>query len=264
VSYHRQDGLKKSTQKAYHGNKLNTYYVDEHTYDRKGNIIKTKQVEYFGSDDQEDRKFIVWETKWKVYSGQLVPVEAKCNGVTFCDIKWKVLSTHNKGKVEQDIKVKFYHKSTVNLLIGTSHEFWNADLREYPVPFRLDKKFVVSHGNHNVLTLGYDNVVLSSYNFSYGNLVDGMSKTNQRSNIFQSSVNSVVDFKLNWNVIGGKPCLRKLDYKAKFPANEAHLEVEMDYTSGGKRKSETWNMFDNTSFDGKIKKITVFKQEVKY
>jgi hypothetical protein len=274
VDYKIPKGAKRSEQSSLINNKLDKYYEDEFTYDEKGNIVKVKQVEYI-EPDKSDRKFIVWETEWKVYGDAVVPSRVLCNGIEFCTVEWQLLSSQNKGEIKQDIKTRYYSKK--NGLLFPDYEFWRVDLKEYPVPsFMSDDKFVKREDKINyyekiqinVLAMGYNNVVLSRYSFSYNKLASGMAKTYSVYSYNHYRLNNLsgraeVEFQLKWKVIADIPCLDKLKYSAKMNEHNSDFAVDFTYNEKGNRKSEEW-IVTKTNFSGQEEPVSIFKQVLSY
>ncbi|MGL4370943.1 MAG: hypothetical protein ACRCUT_14915, partial [Spirochaetota bacterium] len=241
VEYKAPKGVKSSEQSSLIRGKLAPYYSEDFTYDSKGNIVKVKQVEYL-EPEKKNRKFVVWETEWKVYGETVVPSRVLCNGVEFCTINWQLLNSQNKGQVKQDIRTKYYTKASSNPFSGT-YEFWKVDLREYPVfSFISDDKFIEKIATYNVygrsennaLTLGYDNIVLAHYYFSYKQLASGIAKTypaGSSNRVMLSNISryAEADFTFTWKTISDAPCLEKVKFTGNFNAYTSDFDVECSY-----------------------------------
>jgi len=274
VEYKIPKGAKRSEQSSLINNKLDKYYDEEFIYDEKGNLIKLKQIEYIEAE-KSDRKFIVWETEWKVYGDAVVPSRVSCNGVEFCTVEWQLLNCQSKGEIKQDIKSRYYTKKSG--IIFADYEFWRVDLKEYSVPiFMSDDKFVKSEdkfnywgkSSSNVLSMGYNNIALSHYNFSYNKLVSGMAKTYSAYSythyrLSNFSEKAEVDFKFNWKVVADTPCLGQMKYSANMIGHESDFTVLFDYNEKGHRKSEEW-IVNNKTFNGTVEPVSIFKQVLSY
>jgi hypothetical protein len=171
---------------------LKSTFDDEYVYDTAGNVVKHKQTEYFNFDSKEP-SFVVWETEFKVVNGSPLPFRQSVNGVVYVEIEYDVLASQNKGKVTQGTSNRRF---VVQQQLGFDKVFfsWYPNLDHFPVGFKDDGKFVVAQrtfnnysgwNDENVLTLGFDNVVLKHYLYSYSKMVEGFNKSFQW-NLFNS------------------------------------------------------------------------------
>ena len=276
VEYKIDKGLKKSEQSSLYENSFDKYFEDEYTYDDKGNVIKVKSTVYFDKESAKDRKYIVYETEWVVIGDNVLPSKVSCNGEVYCEIQWDIMDSKNKGSITQDIYSKFYIQKD-QVLTSVSYKRWYADLDDYPIPFLSDGKFIKNikgytvfyqYTEKNVLTLGYDNIVLKRYFYSYDKLRQGQAKTYPAGSLKNTliaslSKNSDVEFNYDWNVVADKLCLNKILFTAKFPdrLESSKFEIGIKYNEKGQRTEEEWTVIEP---DNKDKRTTVFKQTLQY
>ena len=276
VSYRADEKLRSSSQsaalKAGEKEPLVNTYDQENVYDAKGNLIKVKLTEYIDRL-AKDKKFIVWETEYKVIGGNVVPASMSANGVPYLEVEYELLSGSGKGEIASDImkrpvraSIKFSPFSapiTINRSIS---------LENYTVGFRADGRFVkktVYYGmngyyyDDNTLTLGYDNIALKRYSYSQEKLSEGIAKSftgyNRDSAMFQKmskDVNVAYDFE--WKAAGEAICQTKMSFAEK----DFKLEASLEYNAEGKRVKETWFVSDPKN--AKKAPRQVFLQELAY
>jgi hypothetical protein len=228
-------------------------YDDEFTYDDKGNLIKFKQTEYIDRL-AKDKKFIVWETESKVMGGNAVPYRVSANGVPFLEVEYDLLTVQGNGAVVEDITERTFLRIASSFLTGTDYEPWGIALGNYDVPFKLDGKFVKEVRRfspysgvyyENVLTLGYDNIVLKRFHYSREKLAEGLAKSytgyNYQSEMAKKLTKGInVDYTYEWKAIADRICQTKMTYLSMT----LKLEAAEDYDTAGKRIKETWMLAD--------------------
>ncbi|MBN2738566.1 MAG: hypothetical protein JXR70_16410 [Spirochaetales bacterium] len=278
VSFHYDDNIKSSEQKTldYEKETLVTSYDHEFTYDAEGHLLKIKKTEYFDRTS-DNPQFAVWETEWKVIGDKVVPFQASVNGEVYCILKYDLLDVDNNGVIKSDIAAAFYYKFEQSFFKGNSREFWEVSLENYPVPFKSDSEFVKTieifnyysgYKDRNVLNLGFDNIILTSYKYSYDKLYRGIAKSLpyqsvERARMENLAINEDVDFNLTWKSIADKPCVENLSFIAKDEDKiQAEMKVIMDYNSNGNRINEKWLVIDNSKKEPQ--EITVFEQTLSY
>jgi len=253
-------------------------FDEEFVYDDKGNIIKEKQTEYV-DPSSADKKFILWETEYKSFGGMIVPATISVNGVVFVEIEWDLLTTKHDGPVTQDL-TRSFSRYYQNLLLGNTFGSWRVDLDRYPVAFRSDNKLVkqiqrVIGGyidTDNYLTLGYGNIVLKRFSYSYEKLSMGVAKTyasfagyGYASGILeQMNKGNSVEFSYTWQQIGDKICQTSANYKSKIGEVNIDFKAEVEYNASGDRTKETWLLADENSVGKSEKPLKIFEQVLKY
>ena len=283
VAY-RQDGkIKNSKQSALgvDGKEIQSTYEDEFVYDDAGNMLKHKQTEYFGTGKT---KFVVYETNFKVVGGVTLPTTVSVNGTVYMNVDYELLSASTaKGEITQGSVTRYFTQIYRHFLsTATDNVRWNIDLAEYPVDFEADGKFVVNHSSFSpyygfdkdhVLTLGYDNVVLKRYSYSYADFTAGFKKS--FTNSFEASMyeqqtkfwkNSSYSFDYDWAVNGGKICQTKVAFSRTVGTFKVYFEDSMEYDKAGGLTSEIWSVANAplTGATTKEKPVVVYKQEIAY
>jgi hypothetical protein len=276
VSFRADEKLRTSTQssalKQGENQALVNTYDQELVYDGKGNVIKVKLTEYIDVL-AKDKKFIVWETDYKVIGGNLVPGSMSANGVPFLEAEYELLTGAGKGEVVADIMerpVSLIYKD--DPLARPIYIDLNVALSNYTVSFAPDGHFVreirgyKSNGDYfsqRTLTLGWDNIVLKRFHYSQEKLSEGIGKSytgyNRNSEMFKKmSKDSNIDYSYEWTVIGGVICQTKMQYEAK----RLKLEAKIEFNAEGKRTKETWFLSDPSN--KKSVPQQVFAQELAY
>jgi len=271
VDYSTDGKAKSTTQSANVGTspKLKSTYDDEFVYDATGNIVKHKQTEYFNYD-KEQPSFVVWETDFKVVGGVVLPYRQSVNDVTYVEIDYDVLTSQAKGPIKQGT---YDRRFSVEKQQGFDKLYfdWNPELDRFPVDFKADSKYVVTQRtwypnrgfeDENVLTLGYDNIVLKHYKYSYSSLVEGFNKSFQWglfnwNNGNYSRVNS--EFNYDWKVIGTSIVQTDFTFSREGEGEKMNFEAKSAYNDAGQRTDEVWTAQENAD-----KPVTVFHQTLQY
>jgi hypothetical protein len=252
-------------------------YDDEFVYDAKGNVIKHKQTEYF-TDSFDKGKFITWETEFKVVGDVVLPNKVSCNGVTYLEVDYDLLPCKATGEIHPTTTKRYFSEKNISLdLNKPSNIYWNVTMDNFPVDFKADGKFIkaldtysyyTGFGSRDVLTLGYDNIVLTKYFYSYESLMAGMKKSysgfaayNFASNT-RFLVGAVYDFKNEWQVVNGKICQTKATFYQKNMSYEVSFVADMKYNAAGDCSEETWTAAP--SKDPSAKSTVIFKQTYAY
>src|SRR5512145_1214274 len=118
VSFRADDTMKSSFQssalKQDAKEPLVNTYDQECVYDAKGNLVKLKLTEYIDRLGK-DKKFIVWETEYKVVGGFAVPASVSANGVAFLEVEYESLVVPGAGAIRSDISKRsfnWYYKAS--------------------------------------------------------------------------------------------------------------------------------------------------------
>ena len=272
VSYSPDGKAKASTTQARVGTnpKIQNTYEDEYVYDAAGNLAKHKQTEYFNYDNSQP-SFVVWETDFKVVGGVTLPYRQSANDVVYVEIDYDLLTSQNKGPVKQGTLDRNF---SVQQQVGFDKIYttWTPELSRFPVDFRADDKYVVSQrtfspyggfSTENILTLGYDNIVLRHYLYSHSKLVEGVNKSFQW-NIFQLNSNQSFrsrdsEFTYEWKVIANTIVQTKTTFSETQNKSKLTFEAASDYNDAGQRISEVWTVQTD-----KEKPVTLFKQDLTY
>jgi len=251
---------------------VNTY-DQENAYDAKGNLIKVKLTEYVDRLSKE-KKYIVWETDYKVIGGSVVPASMSANGVPFLQVEYELLA----GAADDKEIVADIMNRPVNVEIRASpisapiYSFRNIALDEYTVGFAVDGRFVertIYYGYNgaahekNTLTLGWGNIAIKRFYYSMEKLSEGIAKTytgyNSNSEMFKKMSKGIsVEYGYEWKVVGSAICQTKMVFTEK----DLKLEASTDYNADGKRTKETWFLSDPS--DSKSVPRQVFAQELAY
>jgi hypothetical protein len=273
INFRSTDKIKRSSQTSVlkEDSGLVSTYDDEYTYDDKGNVIKIKQTEYIDRL-AKDKKFITWETEWKVIGGNPVPYRVSANGVPFIEIDYELLTAAGNGAVVEDITERAFLRVVSDFLSGTDIEPWSIALSNYNVPFKVDSKFVkearrfnIYDGQYteNVLTLGYDNIVLKRFHYSKEKLAQGLGNSYTGYNYYSEMAKKLttginVDYTYEWKAIADRICQTKMTYSSL----SLKLDATEEYDATGKRIKESWVVVDPRVKDQKPMKI--FEQSLTY
>jgi hypothetical protein len=248
--------------------KMQTTYEDEFVYDAAGNLVKHKQTEYFNYDSKTPA-FVVWETEYKVIGGVVLPYRQTVNGEVYAQVDYDQLTSQNKGVVQQgtlDRQFSIEYKQ----LFKSVFVDWSPELSQFAVDFPADGKYVVTknHNNYygsyttNVLTPGYDNIVLKHYSYSYSTLVKGFNKSFQWGLFHNDSRNfssSNSEFNFEWKAVAKGIVQTKATFQEVAYGKTTNFEADADYNDAGQRTHEIW-----TAFLDKGKPVTLFEQTLKY
>jgi hypothetical protein len=274
VSFRTADKMKSSSQTSAlkeGENPIVNTYDEEYSYDDKGNVLKVKLTEYIDRLDQE-KKFIVWETESKLIGGNMVPYRVSANGVPFVEVEYDLLTVAGKGAVTEDISDRNFLRVQSVPLSRPFYQTWGVSLSANSVSFASDGKFVKevrrydpNEGTYleNVLTLGYDNIVLKHFHYSREKLSEGIAKSytgyDYNSDMFRKLSKGVnVDYSYEWQTIADRICQSKMT----FESMTLKLQAAEDYNAAGKRIKETWLVSDPQ--DTKTAPVKIFEQTLTY
>lgn len=247
-------------------------YDQECSYDEKGNLIKLKLTEYVDRLSK-DKKFIVWETEYKVVGGFVVPASVSVNGVPFLEVEYESLVVPGAGAIVSDIQKRTYIYRYSPSPLSAPYDFERTiSLENYTVQFRADDRFVKEttyYGTNgyyykdNTMTLGWDNLALKRFFYSQEKLSEGIAKTytgyNSMSAMFQKMSKGInATYSYDWKVIAGKICQTKMTYEAKT----LKLEANMEFNGNGQRTKESWILSDPS--EPKKAPRTIFEQNLTY
>lgn len=274
VDYRNADKVKTSRQYTYPGRgtkELVNSFDEEYTYDKDGNLLKIKVTEYIDLMSG-GKKYIVWETESKIIGGSPVPYRVTANGVPFLEVEYELLKNSGSGEIMSDISEKNFTRIISMPLMGSETGNWSIALSNYSVGFRPDDKFVKTIRRYypygaseldNVLTLGFDNIILKEFKFSREKLADGIAKTftgyhygSQMLKRLFSGNN--VSYAYEWAVIGGRICQKKMVYTSKT----IQLTADEEYDDTGRRVKETWSVSNPEKKKDEPRKI--FEQVIAY
>lgn len=250
--------------------KVQNTYEDEFVYDNAGNVVKHKQTEYFNYNS-ETPNYVVWETDFKVVGGVVLPYRQSANDEVYLEIEYDTLQTQAKGPVKQGTERRQFSAETQ---VGFDKYFTNftIDLDRFSVDFPADGKFVVSQqtfngysgfSTENVLTLGYDNIVLKHYMYSRDKLDEGVRKSfpaglfglGSQPNIKNRSS----EFNYEWKVIGNTIAQTKTTFSEGYGSANLTFVATATYNDAGQRTSEAWTVQKDSD-----KPIDLFHQDLKY
>lgn len=269
------DQFKTAQQKSALNMQMNlvSTFDEEYTRDAKGNVLKYKQTQYFNVNSK-DKQFYVWETEYQDVGGRILPSRLSINGVPYVEVTWQVLGTKAQGAVVQDIPHRYFARYMEDSFWGISDfSNWYVNLDAYGVGFNADDKFVVTKKTYNeygpvsnnYLTLGYDNVVIKSFSYSYEKLSEGMGKSilnyYVRSRMLQRFQGYSVKFEYAWDTIAGKNCQTSQKYHANIDDKNIDFTASLSYNEQGLRTKEEWTLLT----EGKnAKPVVIFSQELQY
>jgi len=236
------------------GKDLQATYDDEFVYDAKGNLVKHKQTEYV-EGEKGKKEFVVYETEYKVVGGVVLPASASINGVPYLELEYETLSVTATGEVKPTTATRYFLKQVTDYSYGTRMESFDVSLDNFSVDFKPDDKFIktitrYSNGYYgtrvtkaNVLSLGFDNVVLKKYSFNLEKMAEGLKKsyTGQKAKKFAKAQeelkDSTVSFDFAWEAIGGKICQKKASFFRKLKINGkddvVYFYADMKYNAAG-------------------------------
>ena len=265
--------------KVYQQGELQSTYDDEFEYDGEGNLLSHRQIQYF-NDSMTDNKYVVWETEYKVIGGEALPYRVMVNDVVYLQVDYQLLNSGATGAVTQPIKYRsFIQHRYRNGLWGATYPFeWGIDLRNYPVDFATDGRFVVKdwvfslkEGYHaeSVLALGQDNIVLTHYSFSDEKLLEGFKKSYTGMipmNIRQRSTElagSNYSFDYDWEVINDKICQTGVTFRQTYKSFNIYFESETEYNDSGNPIQETWKAAESDLDEDNVPKV-IFQNSFEY
>ena len=260
-----------STTSSYVGTnpKIQPTYEDEFVYDTAGNLVKHKQTEYFNYDSATPA-YVVWETEYKVVGGVVLPYRQTVNDEVYVQIDYDQLTSQNKGAVQQGTLDRSFSVE-YKQLFKTYFVNWSPELSRLPIDFPADGKYVVSksHANYyqgfytdNVLTPGYDNIVLKHYSYSYSNLVSGFNKSFQWGLFHDDSRNfrdTNTEFNFEWKAVAKGIAQTKATFVQTEYGSTMNFEADAEYNDAGQRTHEVW-----TAFQDKGTPVKLFEQTLKY
>lgn len=275
VGFSSEENISTSTQYTldYNKNEVVPTFEEEFSYDNDGNIIKTKLTEYFDRDSSNP-KYIIWENEYIVIGDHVVPSKAYVNGELYCSVDYDVLAVEADGEIIKDVSGAFFYKEVTSFFFGGYRQVWDISLSEYPVPFMDDEKFIREYSSFNpyygfeyanVLNIGYDNIVIKEYYYSYEELLKGISNSlpynsQQSRRLRELSNGHNIKFEYTWETIADKACPVSISFISRNNDKEnAHMIVDMKYDASGNRTFEEWNVITE-----KGERITVFKHELSY
>lgn len=278
VGFYSEDDIVTSNQFTLDPGKDNitSTYEEEFVYDDEGNMIKSKQTEYFDRDSKSP-KFIVWETEYKVLGDHVVPSKAYVNGELYSSVDYDVLEVTAEGPIVKDVTEAFFYKETKLLFQKPLNQIWRVSLLEYPVPYSIDDKFVRNvetfspysgYRDDSILNIGFDNIVVNKYYYSYDKLLNGISKSlpygSSKSRKLQSLTNGYnITFEYKWDSIADKACPTEVIFVSQNNDKvNAHMIVKMAYNNSGLRTDEEWIVLDTDTPE--MEEIVVFKQDITY
>lgn len=278
VGFYSEDEMKTSNQFTLDlgETEVSPTYEEEFIYDDEGILLKEKTTEYFDRTTS-DPKFIVWETEYVVIGGHRVPSKAYVNGELYSSVTYDVLTTSAEGAIEKDVSGAFFYRTVKVPFQEEMTTKWSISLKKFPVPFNKDDKFVSSESifsryygyeYNNVLNIGYDNIVVKEFFYSYDKVVEGVAKSlpygSFRSrNVANLSNGNNITFNYTWASIADKACPEEIEFISQNNDKvNAHMVVKMQYDESGFRTNEEWIVIDEENEDNS--EITVFKQELTY
>lgn len=282
VGYVEDGKVKQGTQQSLMvaGKEITTTYDDEYVYDATGNVIKHKQTAYYTSGFGKP-EFVVFETEFKVVGGKVLPYRVYCNGVAYIEVDYEILNANNaKGEVKQNTPYRYFIRNYAPPLSTSTYPRWcSISLNNCPVDFTSDGKFIIKNstfspytgfGYDNVLTLGYDNIVLKHFSYSNAKYYEGLGKSitskfqaaTYASNTSQMK-NDSYSFDYNWEVINDKICQIKTEYTETSSQFSVYFLADMTYDKAGQLLTETWSA-NTDGADSKKPPVVIFKRELKY
>lgn len=284
TSYAPEGKLKSASQSArvgaYTDLAFKKTYDDEFVYDSKGNVVKQKRTEYFWSSNKES-KYVVWETEFKLVGDVLLPRKVSANGIVYLEVEYEILPTQAKGIVSQATRNRYVEQMVyegIPLLGAWKSNKWAVNLEDFPVSFRADDKFIVrknwfsSYSGievDNILSLGYDNIVLKRYSYSFEKLSQGVIQSFPdgigiwQAMYAEASRGNNYEFNYDWKVIAGQICQTKTQFKRNIGLKyDIDFVVDARYNDAGQRTSEVWTANDSRSNTKEPTKV--FEQTVTY
>lgn len=279
---HNGDGkLKHATQSSKLGEQeasLRNTYEDEYVYDAQGNVLKHKTTEYFAKES-DTPQYVVWETEFKVVGGVALPSRVSANGVVYIEVDYQLLTSTNKGPVSGSVDNRRFSQTTYRPLSSPLNYYWKVNLENYPVHFEADDKFVETRttfspysgvDTDNVMTLGYDNIVLKHYSFSYEKLAEGIKKSYNNpfeaftfANVTSDLTGSSFSFDYSWDVKGNKICQTKMSFSRASENANVYFVANMAYDAAGQLTSEVWTAADSADAK-KSKPVEIYRKSIEY
>lgn len=281
--FRADDDIASSTQQiAYRGDDeamVNTY-DDEFFYDEDGNLIKHVQTEYFNYGEEEPH-FYEWETNYVKIGDYVVPSTISVNGIEFAKVEYEILAVESEGIFRPGISAPYFQYVTTSMFSKDTVQSWSAyrpSVSEFSIGFPDDGRFVEEidtfsqysgYGSKNVLTMGYDNVVLTRLKYSYERLTDGLALSNVGYNPYSANLQKVtrgsnVNFNYEWEIIAGKICATALTYDLTVQNTELTFSSEMEYDDSGRRINEIWTVIDPQMEKKEMDAFVLFEQELTY
>jgi hypothetical protein len=263
VGFVSDDGIKTVKQeKKLNGNDMSNTYDDEFIYDEDGDLVQHIQTEYYDQGDD----YATWEVTYQKINGIVLPETVAVNDSVFIEVEYELLESDNEGIItEYTDPPSFYRTVSIPFLLQNETSSWKVDIEKFDVPFKTDGQFVTSKQEYsfysglsrdNVLTLGYDNIVLKRFYYS---------PSQQEAGIFSESSYSPTPrdttFTYEWEVIGGKLVQPSMTVKVNKESGFINIYVNREFDGTGRRIKEVWSAKDSVNPE---KEVVIFKQELSY
>lgn len=273
------DGAKsvKQTKKtAYNSDEMAMTFDDEFVYDEDGNVIKHIQTQY-AEDEYGDIEFDEFTITYQKIGGVVLPESAAINGVIFLEADYDLMPVDHEGQIPEYTSVPVFYRKIFNmLLLQEVTERWTMDLENFDVPFRVDEKFVESEDSFdyysgfdsdNVLTTGYDNILLQRFYYSREKYREGANIEDNSMLTGMMGVNSMISdettFMFDWDVKADKLIQSGVEVVEKFRSDLVmNFEINREFDSSARLVSEVWTVFD--SENGEEEEKILYTQELSY
>jgi len=255
-------------------------FDDEFEYDDDGNVMKHIQTKYF----EDGEKYIEWVVEYQKIGDTPLPKSVAVNGVVYLEVVYDILESDHEGAIRQLTSTpNFVQNDSGNMLMtlfaGRQPIYeWDLDLEHWEVPFNSDDRFVTreeSFGIYTglsvdkVLSLGYDNIVLKKFYYSYDNLENGLKLSlggDQQTGLFKTDdemkdeIN--ITFEYDWSVTGGKIIQEGMSFTRNHPKGMMKFFTEREFDDTGRRTSEIWKLKDSVTYEEEP--AVLFQQTLTY
>jgi len=252
---------------------LYSTYDDEFVYDDEGALVKHVQTHFF-NDGEKYTEYVVLYQKIGEF---VLPRSVSINGFVYMEVEYDLLASEHQGKLSGfNVNPVFYQEVRNPLLLQYDQIKWDIDLANFKVPFRSDGRFVTTDATFDyftglsedkVLTLGYDNVVLSrfyfsptkyrkGYNVSHGFGSDDPAEMTEE----DDKVNTT--FTYNWEVVADKIVQTDMVLVENDDADRMIFRVFREFDDAGRRVSEEWTVED--SLQKTPEPVVLYTQKMSY
>ena len=246
-------------------------FDDEFIYDDEGDIIKHTQTQYF--DDGE--KFDEYVITYQKIGGVLLPKSAAINGIVYMEADYDLLPVDNEGKIPEYSSIPSFCRSVKDYVMLDSYsDSWTMDIGNFDVPFRVDGRYVESENKFNyysgfdkdnVITAGYDNILLQRFYYSNTkfkagyNISLGKDAPSEEDLVDEGHNNTT--FLFEWGVVADKLVQKKVTVVENFPSLKMTFSVDRDFDQAARITGERWSVFDS---EKNTEPVVLFEQTLAY
>ncbi|MBB6480380.1 hypothetical protein [Spirochaeta isovalerica] len=254
-------------------------FDDEFEYDENGNVMKHIQTKYFDNGEKYDE----WVVEYQKIGETTLPKSVSINGIVYLEVEYEILESDHEGKIYPLAGTPNFVQNNggnflMALFVGSQPIIeWDLDLENFEVPFRNDNRFVTKEESFGiytglsvdkVLSLGYDNIVIKKFYYSYDkfnygfNLSIADSQPGMMKGDGEMKDEYNVSFVYDWNVAGGKIIQNGMTFTRNHPKGYMKFFTEREFDSTGRRTSEIWKLNDSVTYVEEP--VVLFQQTLTY